>query len=91
MKTLILVRHAKSDWGDPLLRDFDRPLNERGKKDAPKMAERLLERKIKIDAFISSPARRAAKTATLFAEAFGKKKASKICLKVFPFNDPSQA
>lgn len=74
MKTLILVRHAKSDWGDPLLRDFDRPLNERGKKDAPKMAERLLERKMKIDAFISSPAKRAAKTATLIAEAFGKKK-----------------
>lgn len=74
MKTLILVRHAKSDWGDPLLRDFDRPLNERGKKDAPKMAERLLERKMKIDAFISSPAKRAAKTATPIAEAFGKKK-----------------
>ena len=41
MKYLILVRHAKSDWGNPSLRDFDRPLNERGKKDAPEMAGRL--------------------------------------------------
>ena len=74
MKILLLIRHAKSDWANPLLRDFDRPLNDRGKKDAPKMAERLLERKIRIDAFISSPAKRAAKTATIIAEAFGKGK-----------------
>ncbi len=74
MKTLLLVRHAKSDWGDPSLDDFDRPLNERGKKDAPIMAQRLLDKKIKIDAFIASPAKRAAKTAKFFAEAFKHKK-----------------
>ena len=74
MKTLILVRHAKSDWGNPGLDDSDRPLNERGKKDAPVMAQRLLDKKIKIDAFIASPAKRAAKTAKIFAETFKQKK-----------------
>ena len=70
VKTLILVRHAKSDWGNPGLADFDRPLNERGKRDAPAMAHRLLDKKIKIDAFIASPAKRAAKTAKIFAAAY---------------------
>jgi phosphohistidine phosphatase len=73
-KTLILVRHAKSDWGDPGLDDFDRPLNERGKRDAPVMAHRLLDKKIKIDAFISSPAKRAKKTAGIFASVYKKEK-----------------
>ena len=73
-KTLILIRHAKSDWGDPSLSDFDRPLNGRGKEDAPVMAHRLLDNKIKIDAFISSPARRARKTAAIFAKAYKTKK-----------------
>ncbi len=72
MKTLILVRHAKSSWDDPTLPDFDRPLNERGKKDAPKMAKRLANKKISIDAFISSPAKRAKKTAELFIKEFGR-------------------
>ena len=70
MKELLLVRHAKSDWSDSSLGDFDRPLNERGKRDAPVMAHRLLDKKIKIDAFISSPAKRAKRTATIFAEAY---------------------
>lgn len=74
MKQVILIRHAKSDWGNPGLDDFDRPLNERGKKDAPAMAQRLLDKKIKIEAFIASPAKRAAKTAKCFAEAFKRKK-----------------
>ena len=74
MKQLILVRHAKSDWGNPGLNDIDRPLNERGKKDAPVMAKRLLDKNIKIDAFIASPAKRAAKTAKYFAETYNKKK-----------------
>ncbi|MEO7394075.1 MAG: phosphoglycerate mutase family protein [Chitinophagaceae bacterium] len=77
-KTLILVRHAKSDWGNPGLEDFDRPLNERGKKDAPEMANRLINKKITIDLFISSPAKRAARTAKIFAEAFERKKAKII-------------
>lgn len=74
MKQLLLVRHGKSDWDKPGLADIDRPLSERGKRDAPAMAHRLLDKKIKIDAFISSPAKRAAKTAKIFAGEFGKKK-----------------
>jgi phosphohistidine phosphatase len=70
MKTLILVRHAKSSWNHPGLSDFDRPLNERGKTDAAEMAKRLKEKGIKIDLFISSPAKRAKKTARLFADEF---------------------
>jgi phosphohistidine phosphatase len=54
--------------------DFDRPLNERGKEDAPKMAKRLLEREVAIDAFISSPAKRARKTASLFIKEYDRDK-----------------
>lgn len=50
--------------------DFDRPLNERGKTDAPEMAKRLKDKKIKIDILVSSPAKRAFKTAKYFAEEF---------------------
>jgi phosphohistidine phosphatase len=54
--------------------DFERPLNDRGKKDAPEMAQRLLKRNIPIDAFISSTAKRARKTASIFAKAFDREK-----------------
>lgn len=67
MKNIFVIRHAKSDqsfFGN----DFERPLNERGKADAPVMAKRLLNTKIKIDALVSSPAKRARKTAEAFAE-----------------------
>lgn len=74
MKTLLLVRHAKSDWNDASLNDFDRPLNDRGKRDAPVMAHRLLDKKIVIDGFVSSPAKRAKKTATIFAKEFRQHK-----------------
>ena len=74
MKRVIVVRHAKSSWDDASVPDFERPLNERGKHDAPAMAKRLLEKKVEIDAFISSPAKRAKKTASLFAKEFGKHK-----------------
>lgn len=73
MKTVILVRHAKSSWDSGVASDFDRPLNDRGKHDAPMMAKRLASRDLKIDAFISSPAKRAKKTAEEFAEVFGVK------------------
>jgi phosphohistidine phosphatase len=69
-KQLLLIRHAKSDWNDASLSDFDRPLNDRGKRDAPLMAHRLLDRKVKIDLFISSPAKRAKKTASIFAKEY---------------------
>jgi phosphohistidine phosphatase len=74
MKTVIIVRHAKSSWDDHNLTDFERPLNERGKRDAPEMAERLRKKKIQPDAFISSPAKRAKKTAYIFAETYGVEK-----------------
>src|SRR5690349_23982939 len=80
MKTLLLVRHAKSSWDAAGLDDFDRPLNERGKKDAPEMAKRIKDRNIHPDLFLSSPAKRAHKTAKLFAEEFGISK-SEISLK----------
>ncbi len=67
MKTLILVRHAKSSWNNPDLKDFDRPLNERGKKDVPKMAARFKEKHITPGIIFSSPAKRALKTCKLFA------------------------
>ena len=70
MKTLIIIRHAKSSWEIGSLNDFERPLNERGKKDAPVMAKRLKERKIFPDAFVASPAKRAKKTAELFCETY---------------------
>ena len=72
MKILLIIRHAKSDqsfFGN----DFERPLNERGKKDGPEMAKRLLERNIAIDAFVASPAKRAKKTAELFCETYKQK------------------
>src|SRR5215216_4925613 len=74
MKTLILVRHAKSSWDAVGLEDFERPLNERGKEDAPAMGKRLKDRKIEIDIFISSPAKRALKTARYFAKEYGVEK-----------------
>lgn len=73
MKKLYLIRHAKSSWGDFNLPDFDRPLNDRGKSDAPMMAKRLSERKVAIDAFVSSPAKRAKKTCKFFCSEFGVK------------------
>lgn len=74
MKTLLLVRHAKSSWSHAGLLDFDRPLNERGKGDAPVMAKRIRDKKIEIDAFVSSSAKRAQKTAEIFMRAFNEKK-----------------
>ena len=74
MKTLILIRHAKSSWDVAGQSDSERPLNERGKNDAPEMAKRLKERGIKVDLFVSSPAKRARQTAKLFAEEYGVKK-----------------
>lgn len=68
MKTLYLVRHAKSSWDDPTLPDFDRPLNGRGKVNAPFMGKLLKERQIKIDLILSSSAKRAKKTAEIFAK-----------------------
>jgi len=66
MKTVLLIRHAKSSWDDSSVSDFDRPLNERGKKNAPEMAVRLHDKGIKPDMLVSSPAKRAKQTAKAF-------------------------
>src|ERR1041385_531010 len=68
MKKLYIVRHAKSRWASPEMDDFDRPLNERGEKDAPHMAKVLKERKVFPDRMISSPAVRALTTCKAFAK-----------------------
>jgi len=69
MKKLTLIRHAKSDWGDISLDDHDRPLNKRGLRDAPFMAELMLEKKWLPQAFFSSTAERAIITTSLFLKA----------------------
>lgn len=73
MKTLLIIRHAKSSWDSASMPDISRPLNDRGKKDAPVMARRLISAGILIDCFVSSPARRAKETAEAFAHEFGQK------------------
>jgi phosphohistidine phosphatase len=73
MKTLLIIRHAKSSWDSASMPDISRPLNDRGKKDAPAMARRLIGTGILIDRFVSSPARRAKETAEAFAHEFGQK------------------
>ena len=68
MKTLLLLRHAKSSWKDSELRDFDRPLNGRGLNAAPIMGKFISKRKLTPELIISSPAVRARMTAALAME-----------------------
>ncbi len=70
-KQLLVIRHAKSEWGDLNLRDFNRPLNNRGHQNAPEMAKRLLNRNLIPQQIVSSPALRAITTAEYFAEVLG--------------------
>ena len=69
MKTLFVLRHAKSSWDYPKLRDFERPLSPRGDREVPTMGRRFLERKSRVDCIITSPAVRARSTAKLMAKA----------------------
>ena len=69
MKTLTIVRHAKSSWDDPSLRDHERPLNKRGHRDAPEMGRRIAEHGIRPSVIVSSPAVRAWSTARAVAKA----------------------
>ncbi|OGU54559.1 MAG: phosphohistidine phosphatase [Ignavibacteria bacterium RBG_13_36_8] len=71
MKRLYLTRHAKSNWKDTGLTDFERPLNKRGKRDAPFMGKLLNEQGIKPDLIISSAAVRAVDTAKNISEKIG--------------------
>jgi len=70
-KELILVRHAKSSWGDPGLADHDRPLNKRGEHNAPEMGQRLESHGVRPDAIFTSTAMRAATTADTIAGMIG--------------------
>jgi len=69
MKTLFLARHAKSSWGDMSLGDEERPLNRRGRRDAPEMGRWLAAQPQQPERVISSPAKRALQTARLLAGA----------------------
>jgi phosphohistidine phosphatase len=71
MKTLLLLRHAKSSWKDDSLDDHDRPLNKRGKREAPRMGQLLKEVNLLPDLIVSSSARRARKTAEHVIHASG--------------------
>jgi phosphohistidine phosphatase len=71
MKTLYIVRHAKSSWADMSLSDFDRPLNERGERDAPRMGKRLKEKRVVPDLMLSSPAKRALATCRKISTVLG--------------------
>lgn len=71
MKTLTIVRHAKSSWDDTSLRDHERPLNKRGHRDAPEMGRRIHEHGIRPSLIVSSPAVRAWSTAKAVAKAIG--------------------
>ena len=73
MKTLYLLRHAKSSWKDETLRDFDRPLKGRGRRAAERIGEVLAEEKLKSPLVISSPAVRARETTGLVLESAGLK------------------
>ena len=66
-RTLFLIRHAKSSWDGVALPDKERPLADRGKRDAPMMGKRLARRQVKPDLILSSPARRALSTAEIIA------------------------
>ncbi|SEA53649.1 phosphohistidine phosphatase [Arachidicoccus rhizosphaerae] len=70
MKELLVIRHAKSSWQNPWEDDFDRPLNDRGKRDAPFMAAEIQKKGVMLDALISSDANRAFSTCVYFGQQF---------------------
>ncbi len=71
MKTLLILRHAKSSWKQPGLDDHDRPLNQRGKRDAPRMGQLLRIQSLLPDVILCSTAKRARKTAEKLIESSG--------------------
>ena len=70
-RTLVMIRHAKSSWTNPLQSDFERPLNERGKKEAPEMGKKLKKAGIIPELIIASSAKRTKQTAKRIAEEVG--------------------
>ena len=71
MKTLLILRHAKSSWNHPTLTDYDRPLNGRGKRDAPRMGKHLRQEGLIPDRILTSSAKRARRTARKVAKGCG--------------------
>lgn len=71
MKTLILLRHAKSGWDDPVARDFDRPLNAKGMRAAEAMGRHARAIGLTFDRIVASPARRVEETLAHFGEGYG--------------------
>ncbi|WP_129791649.1 histidine phosphatase family protein [Sphingosinicella sp. CPCC 101087] len=71
MKTLTLLRHAKSGWDDPALRDFDRPLNKRGRRAARTIGREMRARGLAFDAIVASPAARVVETLADVAHGYG--------------------
>jgi phosphohistidine phosphatase len=72
MKRLTLLRHAKSDWDDPVARDFDRPLNRRGKRAALLMGQFARDRAMGFEYLVASPAVRVRETLDMFFEGYGE-------------------
>jgi len=89
VKRLTLVRHAKSSWSSADLSDFERPLNPRGQRDAPRMAALLASEEFSPDAIVTSPACRALTTAEVFADELGYDR-SKIRLEPNIYEAPPQ-
>ncbi len=87
MKVLYLLRHAKSSWKDAELSDIDRPLNRRGKKNAPEMGKYLRKNGVNPQLIISSPAKRAFQTSTLLSDKLGyEEKNIKIDMSLYGAN-----
>jgi phosphohistidine phosphatase len=78
MKTLLLLRHAKSSWKDSDLDDHERPLNQRGKKDAPRMGKLLKDEDLLPDLIVASSAKRCRKTADHVIHASGYRGETRI-------------
>lgn len=72
MKTISLLRHAKSDWSDGVSRDFDRPLNARGQRAARVMGQWAQQKGLVFDSIVASPAVRVTDTIDLFLEGYGR-------------------
>ena len=72
MKRLTLLRHAKSDWDDPVARDFDRPLNRRGDKAARLMGQFAARQAMRFDQLVASPAERVVQTLDAFFAGYGE-------------------
>ena len=84
MKTLLILRHAKSSWGDSSLPDHDRPLNKRGKRAAMRVGQMLRQKDLVPDLILTSTARRAQKTAESAAEESGYGGVIESCVDFYP-------